>query len=68
MTFIFPLLGALFDFLTTHPTYRKFFEEYFEHEELQVTADRNHNGIPNRKTSPNNNGIHNRNGLDKKCD
>ncbi|KAB5518397.1 hypothetical protein PHYPO_G00165390 [Pangasianodon hypophthalmus] len=63
-----PTEGALYDLLTTHPTYQKFFKEYFEHEDVRLTADRNHNGIPNGKTSRGNDSIHNRNGLNKKSD
>ncbi|XP_060720278.1 lysophospholipid acyltransferase LPCAT4 [Tachysurus vachellii] len=63
-----PTEGELYDLLMTHPTYKKLFKEYFEHEELRHVADRNHNGIPNGKTSRNNNGIHNPNGLNKKSD
>ncbi|KAK3523458.1 hypothetical protein QTP86_033606 [Hemibagrus guttatus] len=63
-----PTEGVLYDLLMTHPTYRKLFKEYFEHEEPRLVADRNHNGIPNGKTSGNNNGIQNRNALNKKCD
>lgn len=68
MTSYFPsLLGALYDLLTTHPIYEKLFKEYFKHEELRLVADRNHNGVPNGKTGRNN-GVHNRNGLNEKCD
>ncbi|KAG7314100.1 hypothetical protein KOW79_022596 [Hemibagrus wyckioides] len=63
-----PTEGALYNLLMTHPTYQKLFKEYFEHEGLRLVADKNHNGIPNGKTSRNNNGIHNRNVLNKKCD
>ncbi|GAA6074103.1 lysophospholipid acyltransferase LPCAT4 isoform X1, partial [Tachysurus ichikawai] len=63
-----PAEGELYDLLMTHPTYKKLFKEYFGHEELRHVADRNHNGIPNGKTSRNNNGIHNPNGLNKKSE
>ncbi|XP_072526755.1 lysophospholipid acyltransferase LPCAT4 [Salminus brasiliensis] len=62
-----PTEAALYDLLTTHPTYRKLLQEYFQSKQAgQVLADGNHNGIPNRKASHNNNGLQNGNGVTSK--
>ncbi|KAI5087948.1 lysophospholipid acyltransferase LPCAT4 [Silurus meridionalis] len=63
-----PTERALYDLLTTHPTYQKFFKEYLEQKKPKLTEDRNHNGIPNGKTSRNNDGNRDRHGMNQKCD
>ncbi|XP_076846850.1 lysophospholipid acyltransferase LPCAT4 [Brachyhypopomus gauderio] len=59
--------AALYDLLTTHPTYKMILGEYFQGGDMElVTADGNHNGIPNGKAIRNNNGISNGNGVTQK--
>ncbi|XP_062864990.1 lysophospholipid acyltransferase LPCAT4 isoform X2 [Trichomycterus rosablanca] len=46
-----PTEGALYDLLTTHPTYQKLFGEYLHRDRARhATDDRNHNGIPDGKS------------------
>uniref|UniRef100_A0AAY5EWM9 EF-hand domain-containing protein n=1 Tax=Electrophorus electricus TaxID=8005 RepID=A0AAY5EWM9_ELEEL len=55
--------AALYDLLTTHPTFKMILNEYFQCGCVEpVMADGNHNGIQNGKTI-HNNGISNGNGV-----
>lgn len=59
-----PTEAALYDLLTTHPTYRKLLQDHFQSEGAEkVKAHGNHNGVPNGKAGHNNNGFHNGNGV-----
>ncbi|KAL7855708.1 hypothetical protein AOLI_G00193120 [Acnodon oligacanthus] len=62
-----PTEAALYDLLTTHPTYQKFLNECFQSEGGGLAmADGNH--FPKGKASSNNNGIQNGNGVANKKD